>query len=231
MLKTAITILIADDDDVFRELLEDILKRQGYQILSAPDGEAALDLFWKYSVQIDLLILDVMMPKYSGWDVIKEIREHSEVPVLMLTALGDESSEISGLLLGADDYITKPFKYGVFLARVESLTRKAKKSKEQNINAGCIFIEQRKQTVLVDGKEVSLSRKEYELLLMFVKNKNILFTREQLIDRIWGYDFEGDIRTVDTHIKTLRAKLGEAGQMIKTLRGSGYRLEEQQGGI
>lgn len=221
----AITILIADDDDVFRELLEDILKKEGYEVLSASDGEVALDLFWKYSVQIDLVILDVMMPKYNGWDVIQEIRERSEVPALMLTALGDESNEINGLLLGADDYITKPFKYGVFLARIESLTRKAKKSQEKNINAGCIFIEQRKQTVLVNGEKVSLSRKEYELLLLFVKNKNILFTREQLIDHIWGYDFEGDIRTVDTHIKTLRAKLGEAGQMIKTLRGSGYRLE------
>lgn len=217
-----ITILIADDDDHFRELLEDILRNRRYCVYSAKDGKEALDCFFLHASEIDLVILDVMMPKYDGLDVLKEIREYSEVPVMMLTALDDDFNEISGLSFGADDYIAKPFKYGVFLARVESLTRRAKKKREETIEAAAIKIEQLCHKVFVKGKEVYLSNKEYQLLLYFLQNPGIVLTREQMLTKIWGYDFAGDSRTVDTHIKTLRAKLEEAGNYIQTVRGSGY---------
>lgn len=217
-----INILIADDDDIFRGLLEDILRKNGYHIFSAEDGKEAIDIFYKYSDQIDLAILDVMMPGFDGWEVLSEIRRCSEVPVMMLTALGDAQSEITGLISGADDYIAKPFNYEVFLARVQSMTRKAKKKKEMDIDIGNIKVIENAHKVFVDGQEVFLSRKEYHLLLFFIANPKMVLSRERLIERIWGYDYEGDIRTVDTHIKTLRAKLGSAGKYIETVRGSGY---------
>lgn len=219
-----INILVADDDDVFRELLEDILRKNNYHVFSANDGKKALDIFFDKHSQIDLIILDVMMPNMNGWEALAEIRRHSEIPVMMLTALGDEINEMNGLTAGADDYLAKPFHYGIFLARVHSLTRKARKRKLSDIAAGNIKIISDEHKVFVGKNEISLSNKEYHLLLFFVTNQNILLTREQMIQHIWGYDFEGDIRTVDTHIKTLRAKLGSAGSYIKTVRGSGYRF-------
>ncbi|MGN0482814.1 MAG: response regulator transcription factor [Lachnospiraceae bacterium] len=222
-------ILIADDDAVFRDLLRDILKKNQYKVLTAEDGKDALDVFWAHEKEIDLVILDVMMPKYSGLEVLTEIRSRSEVAILMLTALGDEKSEVEGLSKGADDYIAKPFKYEVFLARVQSLTRKARKARQVDITIGNLKIVPLQHKVFLDGAQVQLSKKEYEMLCYLIANENILLTRDQLIDRIWGYDFDGDIRTIDTHIKTLRAKIGNMGNAIKTVRGSGYRFEWDRG--
>lgn len=228
-IKMELCILIADDDDLFRDLLKDILEKNHYKVLAARDGEEALDIFWEHEREIHLVILDVMMPKYTGLEVLQEIRKTSEVPVLMLTALGDERSEVTGLSRGADDYIAKPFKYEVFLARIQSLTRKMRKMWEENIILGNLKIIPLQHRVILENADVKLSKKEYEILLYFVTNPNILLTRDQIINRIWGYDFDGDIRTVDTHIKTLRAKLHDMGNAIKTVRGSGYRFEMNTG--
>ena len=168
-----------------------------------------------------------MMPIYDGWEVLKEIREHSDVPVIMLTALGDEKNEIFGLKEGADDYIAKPFSYEIFIARLNSLVKKIKKQQFSEIIAGKIKINPVTHKVIVNDLEVDLNRKEYSLLTYFVTNDNRVLTREQILDKVWGYDFDGDIRTIDTHIKTLRAKLLKYGNYIKTVRGSGYMLEVQ----
>lgn len=222
-------VLIADDDEVFRDLLRDILEKNHYKVLTAGDGKEALDIFWEHEKEIDLVILDVMMPEYSGLEVLMGIRERSEVAVLMLTALGDERSEVNGLSKGADDYIAKPFKYEIFLARVQSLTRKARKIRQSEISIGELKILPTQHKIFINNDEILLSRKEYEILLYLVVNENILLTRDRITERIWGYDFDGDIRTVDTHIKTLRAKIGNIGSMIKTVRGSGYRFEREKG--
>lgn len=229
IIKMELCILSADDDDIFRDLLKDILEKNHYKVLTAQDGKEALDIFWEHEKEIHLVILDVMMPKYTGLEVLQEIRKYSEVSVLMLTALGDERSEITGLSQGADDYIVKPFKYEVFLARIQSLTRKVRKMREENILLGDLKIVPLQHKAFLRDVEVKLSRKEYEILLYFITNPNILLTRDQIINRIWGYDFDGDIRTVDTHIKTLRAKLCDMGNAIKTVRGSGYRFEMNNG--
>lgn len=219
-----IKILVADDDPVFRELVCDIIKKEGYVAVEACDGKQAIDIFFG-TKDIDLLILDVMMPVYDGWEVLKEIREHSEVPVIMLTALEDETHEVFGLDRGADDYISKPFSYEVFVARINTILRKRKKEQLTEIMVGNIKIDQATHKVLVFNAEIELNHKEYSLLTYFVKNYNRVLTREQILCSIWGYDFEGDIRTIDTHIKTLRAKLLGCGNYIKTVRGSGYLFE------
>lgn len=219
-----ITVLIADDDDSFRKLLTDILKKEGYHVIAAKDGREALDIFYEQNTGIDLVILDVMMPKLDGWEAAAEIRQNSDVALMMLTALGDGVSEIKGLNVGADDYIAKPFRYGVFLARVRSLTRKAREKKSSVISIKDLTVIRHEHRVLVGERELALSNKEYQLLLLLVTNKNMVLTREQMIRNVWGYDFDGDIRTIDTHVKTLRAKLGDAGKYIETIRGAGYRF-------
>ena len=219
-----IKILIADDDPVFRELVCDIVKKEGYTPIEASNGQQAIDIFFD-SNDIDLIILDVMMPIYDGWEVLKEIREHSDLPIIMLTALGDEKHEIMGFKKGADEYIAKPFSYELFIARLNSLLRKIKKERISEINIGEIVINQETREVSACGTKIDLNRKEYNLLIYFIKNKNRVLTREQIINSIWGYDFDGDIRTIDTHIKTLRAKLSNCGDYIKTVRGSGYKFE------
>jgi len=221
-----IKILIAEDDSIFRDLVCDIVRKEGYISVEATDGKEAIDIFFG-SKDIDLIILDVMMPIYDGWEVLKEIREHSDVPVIMLTALGDEKNEIFGLKEGADDYIAKPFSYEIFIARLNSLVKKIKKQQFSEIIAGKIKINPVTHKVIVNDLEVDLNRKEYSLLTYFVTNDNRVLTREQILDKVWGYDFDGDIRTIDTHIKTLRAKLLTYGNYIKTVRGSGYMLEVQ----
>jgi len=221
-----IKILIAEDDSIFRDLVCDIVRKEGYISVEATDGKEAIDIFFG-SKDIDLIILDVMMPIYDGWEVLKEIREHSDVPVIMLTALGDEKNEIFGLKEGADDYIAKPFSYEIFIARLNSLVKKIKKQQFSEIIAGKIKINPVTHKVIVNDLEVDLNRKEYSLLTYFVTNDNRVLTREQILDKVWGYDFDGDIRTIDTHIKTLRAKLLKYGNYIKTVRGSGYMLEVQ----
>ena len=221
-----IKILIAEDDSIFRDLVCDIVRKEGYIPVEASDGKEASDIFFG-SKDIDLIILDVMMPIYDGWEVLKEIREHSDVPVIMLTALGDEKNEIFGLKEGADDYIAKPFSYEIFIARLNSLVKKIKKQQFSEIIAGKIKINPVTHKVIVNDLEVDLNRKEYSLLTYFVTNDNRVLTREQILDKVWGYDFDGDIRTIDTHIKTLRAKLLTYGNYIKTVRGSGYMFEVQ----
>lgn len=222
-----INILVADDDPIFRELVCDIIKKEGYIPNGASNGEEAIDIFFN-SPDIDLLVLDVMMSKCDGWEVLKEIRENSEVPVIMLTALGDEKHEVLGLKKGADEYIAKPFSYQVFVARLNTLLRKLKKARLTEIIVGDLSIDQVTHQVKVCGVEVELNRKEYNLLCYFLKNRNRILTREQILCSLWGYDYEGDQRTIDTHIKTLRSKLLDCGRYIKTIRGSGYMLEMEE---
>jgi two-component system, OmpR family, response regulator ResD len=222
-----IKILITDDDPVFRELVRDIVKKEGCLPVEASDGQQAIDLFFG-SNDIDLIILDVMMPGYDGWEVLKEIREYSDVPVIMLTALGDERHEILGLKKGADDYISKPFSYEVFVARLNVLLRKVKKERTDALAVGGILIDQAKHKVKSNGIEANLDRKEYLLLTYLIRNRNRIVTREQILSAVWRYDFDGDVRTVDTHIKTLRAKLQDCGEYIRTARGIGYFFEVQQ---
>ncbi len=219
-----IKILIADDDQVFRELLCDIVRKENYIPVEASDGKEAMDIFFG-SNDIDLIILDVMMPIYDGWEVLKEIREHSDIPIIMLTALGEEKNEVLGFNKGADDYITKPFSYEIFIARLNTVVRKLKRTQSNEVIAGKIKINQETHKVVIDKLEVELNRKEYSLLIHFAKNSDRVLTREQILYKVWGYEFDGDIRTIDTHIKTLRAKLSTYGSYIKTVRGSGYMFE------
>ncbi len=219
-----IKVMVADDDQVFRHLICDIIRKEGYYPVEACDGQQALDVFFG-SGDIDLVILDVMMPAIDGWAVLKQIREYSEAPVIMLTALQEEKHQIQGLKKGADDYISKPFSYEVFVARLNSLLRKLKKERLAEIAVGDITINQAAHRVAVCNDAIELNRKEYSLLLYFVRNQGRVLTREQILGSVWGYDFAGDIRTIDTHIKTLRAKLGCCGKYVKTVRGSGYMLE------
>ncbi|MFW2487295.1 response regulator transcription factor [Clostridium chromiireducens] len=219
-----IKILIAEDDNIFRDLVCDIIKKEGYTPIIACDGQEAIDVFFSKN-DISLVILDVMMPVHDGWEVLKEIREYSDIPIIMLTALGDEKHEILGLEKGADEYIGKPFSYEVFIARLNNIVKKVKKNYSDEITAGRIKIIQKTHKVVVNDEEIKLNLKEYNLLIYLIKNADIVLTREQILDKVWGYDFEGDIRTIDTHIKTLRAKLSAQGNSIKTVRGCGYMFE------
>ncbi len=219
-----IKILVADDDRVLRELLCDILKSQGYDPIPAFDGQEALRLFFS-DPQIDLVILDVLMPKVDGWDVLTTIRRESEVPVLMLTALGDESHEVKGLRTGANDYIAKPFSHDVLISRVEVLVRKTKQLHQSRVLIHGLTIDLQRNKVFVHDQEVTLNHKEYALLVCFYENRNIVLSRNKLLNEIWGYDYEGDLRNVDTHIKMLRSKLGDCAALIQTVRGSGYLME------
>lgn len=222
-----VKILIAEDDNIFRDLVCDIVRKEGYIPIEACDGKEAIDIFFSKN-DIDLVILDVMMPIYDGWEVLKEIREHSDIPVIMLTALGDEKHEILGLRKGADEYIGKPFSYEVFIARLNNIVKKLKKQASDEIISRGIKVNQRTHKVMINDLEIKLNPKEYNLLIYFIKNNNVVLTREQILDKVWGYDFEGDIRTIDTHIKTLRAKLSNQGNCIKTVRGSGYMFEVEE---
>jgi two-component system, OmpR family, response regulator ResD len=213
--------LVVEDDPVFRDLVCDILRKQGLSPIEAADGRQALDLFFGRN-DVDLMILDVMIPVCDGWEVLKIVREHSDVPVVMLTALGDERHEVLGLRKGADDYIAKPFSYEVFVARLNAHVRRIRKERQADLLAGEIAVSQTTHAVTVAGSAVELSRKEYGLLVYFATNRNRVLTREQILANVWGYDFDGDERTVDTHVKTLRAKLSGCGDYIRTVRGTGY---------
>ena len=220
-----ITVLVADDDAVLRALLRDILGKEGFEVLEAADGRKAVEVFFGPQ-PVDLVVLDVMMPVQDGWEVLQEIRERSDTPVLMLTALGDEGHEVRGLRKGADDFVAKPFSYEVFVARVRALLRKAIQARSAELDVCGIHIDPATHRVLVDGEEAVLNRKEFSLLFYFLQNRNRILTREQILDALWGRDYEGDIRTIDTHVKTLRARLGVRGDRIATVRGVGYRFEE-----
>lgn len=221
-----VKILVVDDESRMRKLVKDFLVRKEYDVLEAGDGEAALDIFYK-NKDIALIILDVMMPKLNGWEVVKEIRENSQVPIIMLTAKGDESDELMGFTLGVDEYVTKPFSPKILVARVEAILRRTGKTEEDSevLEMGGIMLDKTAHRVLVDGKEVELSYKEFELLNYFMENAGIALSREKILDAVWNYDYFGDARTIDTHVKKLRSKMGEKGDYIKTIWGMGYKFE------
>ena len=218
-------ILVVDDESRMRKLVRDFLVRQDYEVLEAGDGEEALDIFYKEK-NIALIILDVMMPKMNGWQVCREIRKYSKVPIIMLTAKSSEDDELTGFECGADEYISKPFSPKILVARVDALLRRTAKSDKNGImRAGTIELNKVAHIVKVNDREVELSFKEFELLVYFMENKNIALSREQILNNVWNYDYFGDARTIDTHVKKLRSKLGPKGDNIKTIWGMGYKLE------
>ena len=219
-----IKILVVDDEERMQKLLKDFLKMKDYEVLLAGNGEEAIDLFFKEK-SIALIILDVMMPKMDGWTALKTIREHSKVPVIMLTASSEENDELKGFDYGADEYISKPFSPKILVARVEALLRRSGVQKEELLEVGGIVIDEAAHSVTVDGKPIELSFKEYELLQYFVENKGIALSREKILNNVWNYDYFGDARTIDTHVKKLRAKLMDKGEYIKTVWGMGYKFE------
>lgn len=220
-------ILVVDDESRMRKLVRDFLVKQDFDVIEAENGEDALDKFYAQK-DIALIILDVMMPKINGWDVCKEIRENSKVPIIMLTAKGEESDELMGFDIGADEYISKPFSPKILVARVEAILRRTEKKEQEVLEIGGIAIDRLGHQVLVDGKEMELSYKEFELLTYFVENKGIALSREKILNSVWNYDYFGDARTIDTHVKKLRSKLGSKGDYIKTIWGMGYKFEVEQ---
>lgn len=218
-------ILIADDEDRMRKLVKDFLVRDEYTVIEAGDGEEALKLFYS-NKDISLVILDIMMPKMDGIEVLKEIRMISDTPVLLLTAKGEERDELLGFNAGADEYITKPFSPKILVARVNAiLKRSGELDKNSILTVNNITVDKIAHRVLVDGVDVDLSVKEFELLSFFIENKGVALSREKILDSVWNYDYFGDARTIDTHVKKLRNKLGDAGECIKTIWGMGYKLE------
>lgn len=219
-----VCILLVDDEPRMRKLVKDFLVRKGYTVLEAGDGEEALEVFYSNN-NISLILLDVMMPKLDGFSVLKDIRKNSKVPVIMLTAKGDESDELHGFELGVDEYISKPFSPNILVARVEALLRRANKLDNGIIQIGNIELDKLAHIVKVCGNPVELSFKEFELLVYFIENKNIALSREKILNNVWNYDYFGDARTIDTHVKKLRAKLTAEADYIKTIWGMGYKLE------
>lgn len=219
-------ILVVDDESRMRKLVRDFLVRQDYEVLEAGDGEEALDIFYREK-NIALLILDVMMPKMNGWEVCREVRENSKVPIIMLTAKSDESDELMGFDLGVDEYISKPFSPKILVARVEAILRRTNQigDSSQIKKAGLIVLDKTAHEVTIDGKSVELSFKEFELLEYFMDNQGIALSRERILNSVWNYDYFGDARTIDTHVKKLRSKLGKQGEYIKTVWGMGYKFE------
>ena len=219
-------ILVVDDESRMRKLVRDFLVRQDYEVLEAGDGEEALDIFYREK-DIALLILDGMMPKMNGWEVCREVRENSKVPIIMLTAKSDESDELMGFDLGVDEYISKPFSPKILVARVEAILRRTNQigDSSQIKKAGLIVLDKTAHEVTIDGKSVELSFKEFELLEYFMDNQGIALSRERILNSVWNYDYFGDARTIDTHVKKLRSKLGKQGEYIKTVWGMGYKFE------
>ncbi len=218
-------ILVVDDESRMRKLVRDFLVKQNFDVLEAGDGEEAVDIFFKEK-DIALIILDVMMPKMDGWQVCREIRKYSKVPIIMLTAKGDERDELQGFDLGVDEYITKPFSPKILVARVEAILRRSNLlTNDDVISAGGIELDKAAHQVKIDGQEIELSYKEFELLAYFLENQGIALSREKILNNVWNYDYFGDARTIDTHVKKLRSKLGEKGELIKTIWGMGYKFE------
>lgn len=218
-------ILVVDDESRMRKLVRDFLVKSEYRVVEAENGEEALDVFYREN-DIALIILDVMMPKLDGWQVCREIRSTSKVPIIMLTAKSDERDELQGFELGIDEYISKPFSPRILVARVGAILRRTSQSaSETKLTAGGITLDKSAHIVTVDGREVDLSFKEFELLLYFLENQGIALSREKILNGVWNYDYFGDARTIDTHVKKLRSKLGGKGELIKTIWGLGYKLE------
>lgn len=220
-------VLVVDDESRMRKLVRDFLVKSNYEVLEAEDGEQAVDIFFKQK-DISLIVLDVMMPKMDGWQVCREIRSYSKVPIIMLTAKSDERDELQGFQLGVDEYISKPFSPKILVARIEAILRRTNPQNGEGVlNCGGIEVDKAAHQVLIDGEPVDLSYKEFELLAYFIENRGIALSREKILNNVWNYDYFGDARTIDTHVKKLRSKMGEKGDMIKTIWGMGYKLEAE----
>lgn len=220
------SILVVDDEERMRKLIKDFLTNKGYHILEAEDGEKALEIYQENKSKIMLILLDVMMPKLDGWSVLRQIRqENKELPIIMLTARGEEQDELFGFELGVDEYISKPFSPKILVARVEAILKRTGKNEKEIKDLGGIQIDKEGRTVSVDGKLIELSLREYELLLYLVQNENIALSRDKILNNVWNYDYYGDTRTIDSHVKKIRHKLGKKGKYIKTIRGIGYKFE------
>lgn len=223
----AIKVLVVDDEKRIRKIIGDYLKNDGFDVIEAENGNEALKMFYSNN-DIDIIVLDVMMPEKSGWEVCKEIREESDVPVIFLTALGENHDEIHGLNIGADDYISKPFGYEVFMARIRSILRRVNKNPDNIIRINELEIDTVSRYVKLNQAIIEMSPKEYELLLYLINNKNIALERDKILDNVWGYDFFGDRRTIDSHVKNIRFKIGSVGSYIKTIRSIGYKFEVEE---
>ncbi len=217
-------ILVVDDESRMRKLVKDFLVRKNFEVIEAENGEQAIDLFFAKK-DIALIILDVMMPKMDGWQVCREIRQYSKVPIIMLTAKSDEKDELLGFELGVDEYISKPFSPKILVARVEAVLRRTTVNEEGTIDIGGIVLDKSAHQVKINGEEVELSYKEFELLTYFITNQGVALTREKILNNVWNYDYFGDARTIDTHVKKLRSKMGDKGDYIKTIWGLGYKFE------
>ena len=220
-----ITVLVVDDESRMRKLIKDFLMQKGYHILEAEDGEKALQVFEENENKISLILLDVMMPKLDGWSVLRQIRQTSKVPIIMLTARGEEQDELFGFELGVDEYISKPFSPKILVARVEAILKRTQGDPKDVKDYGGIVIDAEGRTVTVDGKQIELSLREYELLKYLVDNENIALSRDKILNNVWNYDYYGDSRTIDSHIKKIRNKLGKKGKYIETMRGVGYKFQ------
>ena len=218
-------ILVVDDEIRMRKLIKDFLVAKGYSILEAEDGEKALEVFEENKNKINLVLLDVMMPKLDGWSVLRQIRQESKVPIIMLTARGEEQDELFGFELGVDEYISKPFSPKILVARVEAILKRTAPDSKEVKDYGGVEIDKEGRTVKVDGKLIELSLREYELLTYLVENKDIALSRDKILNNVWNYDYYGDSRTIDSHIKKIRHKLGKKGKYIETIRGIGYKFE------
>ena len=218
-------ILVVDDEQRMRKLIKDFLVAKGYSILEAEDGEKGLEVYEENKNKISLILLDVMMPKLDGWSVLRQIRQESKVPIIMLTARGEEQDELFGFELGVDEYISKPFSPKILVARVEAILKRTNPEEKEVKDYGGIEIDKEGRTVKVDGKPIELSLREYELLTYLVDNENIALSRDKILNNVWNYDYYGDSRTIDSHIKKIRHKLGKKGKYIQTMRGVGYKFE------
>ena len=220
-----VTVLVVDDESRMRKLIKDFLMQKGYSILEAGDGEEALQVFTENQNKINLILLDVMMPKLDGWSVLRQIRQTSKVPIIMLTARGEEQDELFGFELGVDEYISKPFSPKILVARVEAILKRTNPEAKELKDYGGIVIDAEGRTVTVDGKQIEMSLREYELLKYLLDNENIALSRDKILNNVWNYDYYGDSRTIDSHIKNIRHKLGKKGKYIQTIRGIGYKFE------
>lgn len=217
-------VLVVDDESRMRKLVKDFLSRNNYEVIEAENGEMAVDLFFQQK-DIALIILDVMMPKMDGWQTCREIRQYSKVPIIMLTAKSDEKDELLGFELGVDEYISKPFSPKILVARVEAILRRTTQQEEDVIDIAGIIVDKAAHQVKIDGNNIDLSVKEFELLYYFITNRGVALSREKILNNVWNYDYFGDARTIDTHVKKLRSKMGSKGDYIKTIWGMGYKFE------
>jgi DNA-binding response OmpR family regulator len=220
-------VLVVDDESRMRKLVKDFLSKKNFEVLEAENGEQAVDIFFE-NKEIALLILDVMMPKMDGWQVCREIRQYSKVPIIMLTAKSDEKDELLGFELGVDEYISKPFSPKILVARVEAILRRTNALEDDVVDVGGIVLDKAAHQVKIDGQNIDLSFKEFELLAYFIMNQGVALSRERILNNVWNYDYFGDARTIDTHVKKLRSKMGPKGDLIKTIWGMGYKFEVEE---